>query len=188
MKYSKKKFRAKIGKIRVNKQISLRKQTPELFTKKQLDTIDNLFDQWVKEPKPTAPLKANTVGIIDGISSYANCLQMLREYSGKTIELGRSHFGQLIMPDMNYAISEFVDLLNSMTEDEVVEWQAKNNYAILRAIDDLEMLVVEYEKDVFYDETYEGSDYTLKKIVKKFNDVLSLAGLSQVSEVQIINY
>ena len=61
MRYNKKVFRAKIGKIRVKKQLSLLKQD-NVFTPKQLNAVDILFDQWVKEPRPNAVLKANTIG------------------------------------------------------------------------------------------------------------------------------
>lgn len=186
MKYNKIKFRNKINKIRVRKQINSIK-SDGFFTSTQLKTINNLFDQWIKEPKPTAPLKANTIGLIDGVSDYKNCLQLLREYSGKTVELGRTHWGQLIMPDMNYAISEMVDLLNSMDDKQITDWHL-NNTAVLNGIEGLRQAVDFYERDIFYDETYEGSDYVLKKIVEKFNKLLRAAGISEVPEVQIIHY
>lgn len=91
------------------------------------------------------------------------------------------------MPDMNYAISEMVDLLNSMDDKQITDWHL-NNTAVLNGIEGLRQVVEFYERDIFYDETYEGSDYILKKVVKKFNELLRAVGISEVPEVQIIHY
>lgn len=180
MRYNKNKYRARINKIRVSKQIR-----ENIFTRKQLKTIDKLFDQWVKEPRPVAPLKVSTVWSLDGSSSYGYCLSFLREYSGKSVALGNTG-GYLQMPDMNFAISEFIDLIKTKTSDELESFEKENNYAVLEDLNNLEWRISDYNKDIFYDDTFEGSDFTLKKIVSRFNDLLSTVGLLKVPEVEIV--